>query len=597
MSTETPHSSGPEILPEGFVVAGRYRIRSLLGKGGMGCVYRAADAVLGDEEIAIKILHPDFIHDEELMQRFLREVQLMRRVSHQNVVRTYDVGSDGNLAYFTMEYVPGQSLEPLIRDQAIPRSQVASLVVQIADALEAIHQAGIVHRDLKPGNVLLLNDGTVRITDFGVARPEVSEMTAHNEILGSVCYIAPEIWLGKDPGPSVDLYSLGIILYEIATGDVPFDGGSPPELMRLHLDRLPTPPKEINSATPPWLNSVIMRLLEKDPKDRFLTAKELSTHVSLHLEDGSTRKENARQDASSFLDSLEQKSQVLESVSPSVQKAPASAPTRAAKKRKPQGSLPRNARNVASSQNSLRLRALQIGRAVFFSLVLLGAWSLFGQLLGVLFATPGILRSVVAAGFLIFGLSILCFVLTLSCKAWKLLLRNTLLGALFSSAMFGLFTTLAYFSAPIAEVESATRISYSLARASEQLLSLTTLQAVVALAEDPASSARLLPLTSVGVSLVASMLLLVFLGFLLNSILRNQSRASLKASLLSMAAVALLLIVESLFIEASAAESFLSFGIVATALPGSALLVGAIHWMLIFVVAILLSTRKVRGKR
>lgn len=594
MSTETPHSSGHEILPEGFLVAGRYRIRSLLGKGGMGSVYLAADAVLGDEEVAIKILHPDFIHDEELMQRFLREVQLMRRVSHQNVVRTYDVGSDGNLAYFTMEYVPGQSLEPLIRDQAIPRSQVASLVVQIADALEAIHQAGIVHRDLKPGNVLLLNDGTVRITDFGVARPEVSEMTAHNEILGSVCYIAPEIWLGKDPGPSVDLYSLGIILYEIATGDVPFDGGSPPELMRLHLDRLPTAPKEINSATPPWLNSVIMRLLEKDPKDRFLTAKELSTHVSLHLEDGSARKESSRQDASSFLDSLEQKSQVLEAVSPNVEKGRTLVSSTPAKK--PQearrGSLPKNLRNTASAQNPFRLRLLQIGRAAFFSLVLLGIWSLLGQVLGSIFSTAGLSRTLLASFFLVSGLGVLCFVLTLSCKAWKLLIRNTLLATVFSGLMLTLFTVTAYFSSPIAEVESSARLAYSLARANAQLFGLSALQAVTPLAEDPSSQARILPLLSAPSSLFATLLLLGFLGWILGGILKLQTRASALTAYLPMAALFVLLLLESFFYEAVAAESFISFGIFSTSLSGAALLLASLHWMLLFIAAIMLSTRK-----
>ena len=167
MSIDETQSSDDESLPPGFVVDGRYRIEKRLGKGGMGSVYLAADAVLGDELLAIKILHPDFIHDKELMQRFLREVQLMRRVSHKNVVRTFDVGSDDKLVYFTMEYVPGVPLDKVIHLGSLPLSKIDSFIIQVAEALEAIHQAGIVHRDMKPANILLLEDDTIRITDFG----------------------------------------------------------------------------------------------------------------------------------------------------------------------------------------------------------------------------------------------------------------------------------------------------------------------------------------------------------------------------------------------------------------------------------------------
>ena len=154
--------------------------------------------------------------------------------------------------------------------------------MQICEALTAIHEAGILHRDLKPGNIILLDDGTVRITDFGVARPQVSHLTNHNEILGSVCYIAPEIWLGFQPTPAVDLYSLGIVMYEMATNRVPFDGGTAAELMRLHLDQLPVPPKEHNPSLPVWLNKLILNLLEKEPAKRFSSAKQVTDHIKLH---------------------------------------------------------------------------------------------------------------------------------------------------------------------------------------------------------------------------------------------------------------------------------------------------------------------------
>ncbi len=295
-------------LGAGTIVAGRYSIVSPLGSGGMGAVYLAADKMLGGEKVAIKILHTNFVNDQTQLARFMREVQLMRKVNHKNVVRTYDVGSDGPFTYFTMEYVPGVQLEKFILNQSLPLDHVVNYMMQICEALHAIHAAGIIHRDLKPANIIVLEDGTLRITDFGVARTEISNLTAHDEIVGSVCYIAPEIWLGKKITSSVDLYSLGVILYEMLTGDVPFDGETPAELMRAHLDRAPTPPKEIKRATPQWLNKLALRLLGKSPKDRPHDAKEVLDYLKLHSGESAAETQS---EAQPFFAELETKSREL----------------------------------------------------------------------------------------------------------------------------------------------------------------------------------------------------------------------------------------------------------------------------------------------
>ena len=312
-------SSGEQKLRAGTIVADRYSVVKPLGTGGMGTVYLAADKMLGEEKVALKILHTNFVDDQTQLARFMREVQLMRKVNHRNVVRTYDVGSDGALTYFTMEYVPGVQLEKYILNQNLPVERIISYMSQICEALHAIHAAGIIHRDLKPANIIILDDHTLRIADFGVARTEISNLTAHDEIVGSVCYIAPEIWLGKKITPSVDLYSLGVILYEMLTGDVPFDGETPAELMRAHLDRAPTPPKEIKRATPAWLNKLTLRLLGKSPKDRPHDAHEVLDFLKLHS--GETAAE-AHSEAQPFFAELENKSRVLTGESDSPESNP-----------------------------------------------------------------------------------------------------------------------------------------------------------------------------------------------------------------------------------------------------------------------------------
>jgi len=270
-----------EYLPAGLLVGGRYEILKLLGSGGMGAVYLVRDNVLGGEQLAMKVLHRQFAFDKKYTQRFLREVQLMRRVNHLNVVRTYDVGADNDIVYFTMELVPGRSLLQVIEQLSLSKSQLVSLIVQLCEGLAAIHSAGIIHRDLKPENVIILDDGTVKITDFGVARPEESQLTAHNEVIGSSAYIAPEVWLGQPLTTSVDLYALGVILYEIATGVQPFEASAPAAIMRLHLDSHPTPPRQMNNSIPPWLNKLTLSLLEKSPLNRPKSALDIVKQLEL----------------------------------------------------------------------------------------------------------------------------------------------------------------------------------------------------------------------------------------------------------------------------------------------------------------------------
>jgi serine/threonine protein kinase len=267
----------------------------------MGAVYLVLDRFRSDEPVAMKVLHPDLILDDRQTQRFMREVQLMRRVEHSNVVRTFEVGSAQEVVYFTMEYVPGRPLESFIEDRSFPLEQLANLIIQVCSGLEAIHRAGIIHRDLKPANIMVLDDFSAKITDFGVARPEYSELTAHNEIIGSALYIAPEIWLGTKLTPGADLYSLGVLLYELTTGVLPFDGDTPAQLMRMHLEYKPAPPKQLNPRLQPWLSKLIMWLLEKSAEDRPHDAREVIDYVKTQTE----KSVSPHSGAEEFLASLE----------------------------------------------------------------------------------------------------------------------------------------------------------------------------------------------------------------------------------------------------------------------------------------------------
>lgn len=252
----------------GKLLAGRYKLERQLGTGGMGAVYLASDEMLDSERVALKVLHPHLLEDEKLTKRFLREVQLTRKVTHPNVVRTFDAGKAGKLFFYTMEFVAGETLQSKFLESPAEADAAVRILVQICEGLAAIHESGIIHRDLKPGNVMIRPDGTVKIADFGIARQGVSTLTTNEETLGSALYMAPEIWEGQPIGMVTDIYALGITLYELVTGVHPFAASSCAEVMRRHLEITPVEPKVFAPALPGWFNQLILRMLAKSPSGR-----------------------------------------------------------------------------------------------------------------------------------------------------------------------------------------------------------------------------------------------------------------------------------------------------------------------------------------
>ncbi len=254
----------------------------------MGSVYLASDSMLANEEIAIKVLHAELCRNQKHTQRFLREVQLTRKVTHPNVVRTFDVGNEGGRLFFTMEFAPGATLKEKLHAGNLDCYEAAGILREVAKGLFAIHQVDIIHRDLKPGNIIITPDGFVKITDFGVAKPGVSDLTGHNEIIGSIPYMAPEVWVGRGVTAQADLYALGVVAYEMLTGVLPFEGDSPAELMCKHLEQRPVAPKELKPDLPEWLNTLILQLLEKDASRRPDGAKTVVEVINRYLDADNT---------------------------------------------------------------------------------------------------------------------------------------------------------------------------------------------------------------------------------------------------------------------------------------------------------------------
>jgi len=261
----------------------RYRIETELGSGGMGVVYRAVDTLLG-RPVALKRLHRHLMREQGLVARFQAEARAAARLDHPNVVAVHDVGElDGEL-YFTMQYVEGESLRAVIdRQGPLPLDQLLWLGGQLASALDYVHRHGVIHRDIKPENILLDASGNARITDFGIARAaNHTRLTVAGTMMGTPEYMSPEQVKGAEVDHRTDIYSLGVLLFEMGTGQVPFAGDTPFAVGMQHCEQAPPDPALLQPAYPPWLSTVVQRCLAKLPDQRFATAGEVAS--ALHAQ-------------------------------------------------------------------------------------------------------------------------------------------------------------------------------------------------------------------------------------------------------------------------------------------------------------------------
>jgi len=259
---------------------GRYRILRKLGSGGMANVYLAEDEELG-RRVAIKILNDKHANDESFVERFRREAKHAAGLSHPNIVSIYDRGEAEGTYYIAMEYLEGRSLKELISSRGpAPVATAIEHTRQILAALRVSHRTGVIHRDIKPHNVLVDGEGRLKVTDFGIARSGPSQMTEAGSIVGTAQYLSPEQAQGAPVGESSDLYSVGIVLYELLTGEVPFSGESPVEVAMKHLSRVPAPPSRLRPELPHDLDLIVMRALAKDPDERYRSADEMDADLA-----------------------------------------------------------------------------------------------------------------------------------------------------------------------------------------------------------------------------------------------------------------------------------------------------------------------------
>lgn len=339
----------------------RYTILEHVGGGGMADVYRAHDTLL-DRSVAVKILRSQFTNDDDFVNRFRREAQAAARLSHPNIVNIYDVGKDEDVHYIVMEFISGETLKERIQREPLPIETSVRVATEIAEALEHAHENNLIHCDIKPHNILMTHVGRIKVTDFGIARAVSSATMNHTgTILGSVHYFSPEQAKGTMVGAKSDIYSLGVVLYELLTGELPFNGETPISIALQHLQEEPRPPRELNPQIPPLLEAIVLKAMAKDPKQRFATITEMIADLRMvqnYLHDDQTRR-IAREDFPTQMLPRLDETMVLQE--------------------KPAGNELRTAAAVETQPASNKKKWFFIGAMVLILGFLLGAFLAFGK--------------------------------------------------------------------------------------------------------------------------------------------------------------------------------------------------------------------------
>jgi hypothetical protein len=263
-------------LTDGSLFAGRYLVIDMLGKGGMGCVYRALDTKV-DEEVALKFINPDIAADAKIIERFRTELKVTRRITHRHVCRMYDLSTDGDSLFITMEYIPGEDLENMIRRLGkLPVEKAFVIAQQICEGLAEVHRLGVIHRDLKPKNIMIDREGEVKIMDFGLARtPRGVKLTEAGHVVGTPIFMSPEQIDGETLDPRSDIFALGVIMYYMLTGALPFEAESTPMLALRHKTHRPADPHALSPRVSGELSRIVMKCLEIEKEKRYPGAQEL----------------------------------------------------------------------------------------------------------------------------------------------------------------------------------------------------------------------------------------------------------------------------------------------------------------------------------